>query len=47
MANINNVISKNVFDNILPSYGKPRVKVPVWDNSQKMFIFEIHIDDLG
>ena len=40
MANINNVISKNVFDNILPTYGKPRVKVPVWDNSQKMFIFD-------
>ena len=40
MANINTAIRRNLFDNILPTIGKPRVKVPVWDNSQKMFIFD-------
>lgn len=38
MANFNTAICKNLFDNVLPSFGKPRVNIPVWDNSQKMFI---------
>lgn len=40
MANINNAISKNLLDNILPTFGNPRVNIPVWDNSQRMFICE-------
>jgi hypothetical protein len=35
-----NAISENVFDNILPTFGNPRVHIPVWNDSQKMFIFE-------
>ena len=38
MATLTKAINKNLFDNILPSYGNPRVHVPAWDDSQKMFI---------
>lgn len=38
MATLTKAISKNLFDNILPTFGSPRVHVPTWDNSQKMFI---------
>lgn len=38
MATLSKAISKNLFDNILPTFGSPRVHVPAWDNSQKMFI---------
>ena len=42
MASLNKAINKEMFANILPEFGKPRIKVPVWDNSQKMFIFDEH-----
>lgn len=32
------VINKDLFDSILPTFGNPRVNIPTWDNSQKMFI---------
>ena len=38
MANLNKAISKNLFDNILPTFGNPRACTPIWDCSQKMFI---------
>ena len=38
MATLTKAINKNLFDSILPSFGSPRVHVPVWDDSQKMFI---------
>ena len=38
MATLAKAISKNLFDSILPTYGNPRVHIPTWDNSQKMFI---------
>lgn len=38
MATLTKAISKNLFDSILPTFGSPRVHVPAWDNSQKMFI---------
>ena len=47
MANINNAINKNLLDSILPTYGNPRVKIPVWDNSQRMFICDEHESDRG
>lgn len=31
-------INKSLFKSILPTYGNPRTQIPVWDNSQKMFI---------
>lgn len=37
MATING-ITNNVFDSILPTFGNPRANLPVWDESQKMFI---------
>lgn len=38
MATLTKAINKNLFDNILPSFGNPRVHIPVLDDSQKMFI---------
>ena len=38
MATLSKAINKNLFDSILPSFGTPRVHMPVWDDSQKMFI---------
>ena len=38
MATLTKAINKNLFDSILPTYGSPRVHIPSWDNSQKMFI---------
>ena len=42
MATLAKAISKNLFDNILPTYGSPRAHVLAWDNGQKMFIFDEH-----
>lgn len=38
MATLTKAINKRLFDNILPTFGSPRVHIPSWDNSQKMFI---------
>jgi hypothetical protein len=38
MATLTSAISKDLFENLLPTYGNPRVNVPLWDNGQKMFI---------
>lgn len=38
MATLTKAINKNLFDSILPSFGNPRVHIPVWDDSQRMFI---------
>lgn len=37
MATIKN-ITNNVFDSILPVYGNQRTNLPIWNESQKMFI---------
>ena len=42
MATLTKAISKSFFDSILPVYGNPRVQTPVWDEEQKMFIFDEH-----
>ena len=42
MATLTKAISKNLFDSILPSFGNPRVHLPVWDEGQKMFICDEH-----
>lgn len=41
-AALDKAFNMELFDNILPTYGNPRAKVPIWDNGQKMFIFEEH-----
>lgn len=38
MATLTKAISKNLLDSVLPTFGSPRVHIPAWDNSQKMFI---------
>lgn len=38
MATLTKAINKNLFDSILPTFGNPRVRIPIWDDSQKMFI---------
>ena len=36
MASLTKAINKDLFDKILPTFGNPRVHVPVWDEGQKM-----------
>lgn len=38
MATLNKAITKDLFDNILPTFGNERKCLPIWDNGQKMFI---------
>ena len=40
MATLTKAINNDLYDCILPPYGSPRVYVPVWDNAQRMFIFD-------
>lgn len=40
MASPTKAINKDLFDKILPTFGNPRVHVPVWDEGQKMFLCE-------
>ena len=35
MATLTKAINKDLFDSILPTFGNPRVHVPVWDEGQK------------
>ena len=38
MASLEKAINKEFFENVLPTFGNPRVQAPIWDNGQKMFI---------
>ena len=40
MATLNKAINKNFLENVLPSFGTPRTPMPVWDEGQKMFIYD-------
>lgn len=40
MATLTKAINKNLLDSILPTFGTPRVHIPVWDDGQKMFIID-------
>lgn len=40
MASITSTTTKNLFDKILPTFGNPRIHIPVWDEDQKMFIID-------
>lgn len=42
MATLTKAINKNFFDSVLPVYGNPRVKLPTWDEGEKMFICDEH-----
>ena len=47
MATFEKSISKNLFDNFLPTFGNPRVHIPTWDNGQKMFLCDEHESPSG
>lgn len=47
MATLTKAINKNLFDSILPTFGNPRVHIPVWDEGQKMFICDEHESNSG
>lgn len=38
MATLTKAITNDLFDQILPTFGNPRVHIPRWDEGQKMFI---------
>lgn len=47
MATLTKAINKSLFDSILPTYGSPRVHIPTWDDSQKMFICDEYESENG
>ena len=47
MATLTKAINKSLFDTILPTFGNPRVHIPTWDNSQKMFICDEYESSSG
>ena len=47
MATLSKAINKNLFDSILPTFGNPRVHLPVWDEGQKMFICNEYESEKG
>lgn len=47
MASFEKALSKDLFDNLLPSFGNPRKRVPVWDEGQKMFILDSYESEAG
>ena len=47
MASLTKAINKSLFDDILPSYGTPRINILVWDDSQKMFICDEYESENG
>ena len=47
MASLTKAINKSLFDDILPSYGTSRIHIPVWDDSQKMFICDEYESENG
>lgn len=38
MATFEKAMTKDLFDNLLPTYGNTRKAVPAWDEGQKMFL---------
>lgn len=47
MATLTKAINKDLFEQILPTFGNPRVHVPVWDEGQKMFICDEYESQKG
>ena len=39
MASLTKAFNDDMLNKILPTFGNPRVNIPVWDESQKMFRF--------
>ena len=47
MASLKKAINKDLFDNLLPTFGNPRAHIPVWDEGQKMFICDEYENENG
>lgn len=47
MASFEKALTKDLFDNILPKFGTPRKRIPVWDEGQKMFILGNYESEKG
>ncbi len=47
MASLKKAINKDLFDNLLPTFGNPRVHIPIWDEGQKMFICDEYETENG
>ena len=47
MASFEKALTKDLFDSLLPKYGTPRKKMPIWDEGQKMFLINGHQTDTG
>lgn len=47
MATLAKAISKNLFDEILPTFGNERRNLPVWNEGQMMFICDEYESDGG
>ena len=47
MASLKKAINKDLFENLLPTFGNPRVQKPIWDEGQKMFICDEYENNNG
>lgn len=47
MASFEKALTKDLFDNILPTFGTPRRAIPVWDEGQKMFLLSNYESEKG
>lgn len=47
MASFEKALTKDLFDNLLPTYGTPRKAIPVWDEGQKMFLLGNYESEKG
>ena len=47
MATLSKAFNRSPFDDILPPFGNPRVRFPIWDESQRMFICDEHDSSSG
>ena len=47
MASLKKAINKDLFDNLLRTFGNPRAHIPVWDEGQKMFICDEYENENG
>lgn len=47
MASFEKALTKDLFDNLLPTFGNPRKAIPVWDEGQKMFLLGNYESEKG
>ena len=47
MASFGKALTKDLFDNLLPTFGNPRKAIPVWDEGQKMFLLGNYESERG